>query len=192
MELLKAIKERRSIRKFTSDPIDRALLEKIIKESMWAPSGMNTQPWKFIVLEGKAKDEFIEISNKAVDKLDARLRELFGEDMRSFIRGYFRDLGGAPTIIVVLNRFHDKHVYMHSSYVSAAAAIYNLCLLAHEAGLSTCWMTGQLWVEDELLEYLKMDKQGWVLSGVIPIGYNGQKVQPPVPPRKDEEIIWLG
>ncbi len=190
MELLKAIKERRSIRKFKSDPIDHALLEKIIKEAMWAPSGMNTQPWKFMVIEGEARKKFIEISNKAIGELDKRMAELFGDNMRSFIRGYFKDMGGAPSLVVVLNRHHDKHVYMHSSYVSAAAAVYNLCLLAHEAGLSTCWMTGQLWVEDELLEYLGMANQGWRLSAVIPIGYNGQTVVPPVPPRKDEEIIW--
>ena len=189
MELLKAIKERRSFRKFTNQPVERALLEKIIKNAMWAPSGMNTQPWKFMVLEGKSKEELIAISNKAIDQLDKRMKELFGEKMRTFIRGYFKDLGGAPSVVVVLTAAHDQDVYLLSSYESTAAAIQNFCLLAHEAGLSTCWMTGQIWVEKEILEFLGMS-QGYRLAAIVPIGYNGQDVYPPAPPRKDEEIIW--
>lgn len=189
MELLQAIKERRSIRKFTGQPIERALLEKVIKNAMWAPSGMNTQPWKFMVLEGAAKDQLIEISNKAIDQLDKRMRELFGDKMRTFIRGYFKDLGGAPSVVVVLTADHEHDVYMLSSVQSTAAAVQNLCLLAHEAGLSTCWMTGQLWVEKDILEFLGMS-EGYRLEAIVPIGYNGQSVEPPVPPRKDEEIIW--
>ena len=53
MELLQAIKERRTIRRFKPEPVPKELLEQLIKDAMWAPSAMNTQPWKFIVLTGK-------------------------------------------------------------------------------------------------------------------------------------------
>ena len=76
---------------------------------------------------------------------------------------------------------------MQSSYQSSAAAMYNLLLLAHEAGLGTCWMTGQLWVETEILDFLGYSN--WRLLGMTPVGYPDQT--PPVPPRKDESIVWL-
>lgn len=187
MELLQAIKERRSIRKFKPDPIPDEVLERLVKNAMWAPSGMNTQPWKFIVLTGAKKDQFLEVAGRAIVQMDERLKELFNDKMRSFIHGYFKDLGGAPAVVVVLSAIHEQDVYMQASYQSSAAAMYNLLLLAHEAGLGTCWMTGQLWVEKEILGFFGMP--GYRLLGMTPIGYPDQ--DPPVPPRKDETIIWL-
>ncbi|MDR1398020.1 MAG: nitroreductase family protein [Desulfarculales bacterium] len=187
MELIQAIKERRSVRKFKPQPVPHALLERILKDSLWAPSGMNTQPWKLFVLEGKARDEFVEVSNRAVKLLDVRLRELFNDKMRNYIHGYFKNLGGAPSVVVALSAIHPQDTYMVASYESTAALIQNLCLLAHEAGLSTCWMTGQIWVEREILDHLAVS--GYRLAGVIPIGYPDQN--PPAPPRKHEDITWL-
>ncbi|MDR3565307.1 MAG: nitroreductase family protein [Negativicutes bacterium] len=187
MELLQAIKERRSIRKYRPEPIPDELLETLVKNAMWAPSGMNTQPWKFVVLTGTKKQQFLDVAGKAIEQMDVRLKELFNDKMRSFIHGYFKDLGGAPAVVVVLTAIHEQEVYMQSSYQSSAAAMYNLLLLAHQAGLGTCWMTGQLWVEKEILSFLGYPN--WRLLGMTPIGYPDQT--PPVPPRKDETIIWM-
>lgn len=187
MELLQAIKERRSIRKYRPDPVSQDILEEIIKNAMWAPSGMNTQPWKFIVLTGSKKSQFLDMSKKAIIQLDARLKELFNDKMRSFIHGYFENLGGAPAVIVVLTAVHEQDVYMLSSYQSSSAAMQNLVLLAYEAGLGTCWMTGQLWIESEMLRFLGYPE--WRLLAITPIGYPDQA--PPIPPRKDETIVWM-
>jgi nitroreductase len=48
MDLFTAIKERRSCRSFLNEPIEGAILEKIIEAGTWAPSPMNAQPWEFI------------------------------------------------------------------------------------------------------------------------------------------------
>ena len=186
MELLQALKERRSIRKFKPEPVPRELLDEVAQKALWAPSGMNTQPWKFVILTGERKDLFLEISGKAITYMDSRLKELFNDKMRSFIHGYFKDLGGAPAVAVVLAEASETEVYMLSNYESATAAMYNLLLLAHEAGLGTCWMTGQIWIEKEVVEFLGFP--GWRLVGVTPIGYPDQT--PPVPPRKDGAIVW--
>jgi len=187
MELWDAIHGRRSIRKFKPEPVPRPLLEALIKKAMWAPSAMNTQPWKFIVLTGQKRQALIDISCRALAQLDIRLRALFNEKMRTFIHGYFKDFGGAPAIVVVLTAVPEHEVYLAGNYQASAAALYNLLLLAYEAGLGTCWMTGPLWVEKELLDFLGYPD--WRLVGLTPIGYPDQT--PPVPPRKHEEILWL-
>src|SRR4030042_1404343 len=53
MDVITAIKERKSIRAFKSDPVKQDLLKKIIEQSLRAPSWANTQPWEFAVVTGK-------------------------------------------------------------------------------------------------------------------------------------------
>lgn len=187
MELRTAMKDRRSIRKFKPEPVPPEVLEGLIKEAMWAPSAMNTQPWKFFVVTGSKKAELINIAGKCINQLDERLKLLFKESMRSLVHGYFKDFGGAPAVVVVLTAKPETEGYLLGSYQSSAAALYNFLLLAHEAGLGTCWMTGPLWVEEDILRFL--GHENWRLVGLTPVGYPDQS--PPVPPRKDETICWL-
>ena len=186
MELTQAIRERRTIRKFKPDNVPQELLEKLLKEAMWAPSAMNTQPWKFIVVTGAAKEGLIAISEGCLDKLDSRMQELFNDKMRTLVKGYFKNFGGAPAIVALVSHLPKEEVYQRGSMYSSCAAMQNFLLLAHEAGLGACWMTGPLWVEDAVLEYLRCS--GWGLVGLTPVGWPDQA--PPVPPRKHETIEW--
>jgi len=53
MELLDAIKSRRSVRAYKPDPVPEEVLTELLDLVRWAPSGTNTQPWEFFVLTGK-------------------------------------------------------------------------------------------------------------------------------------------
>jgi nitroreductase len=180
--------ERRSIRKFTDKPVDRVLLERLLKEGLWAPSGMNRQPWKFIVLEGESLQRLLTLSSNMADSMDGLLKaQNFDDKMRTFIKGYFKNLGGAKTVVICLSQTADTYIVDHANIASGAVALYNFLLLAHEAGLATCWMTGYINVEDKLLALLGVT--GYKLVGVTPVGYPNQT--PPVPPRKNEDIVWM-
>ena len=50
LEVLEAIRTRRSIRKYKTDPIDDKTLETVLEAARWAPSWANTQCWRFIVV----------------------------------------------------------------------------------------------------------------------------------------------
>ncbi len=56
MDLLKVIKERRSIRAFKPDPVPKETIEEILKLAVLAPSAINLQPWEFIVVTGEEKE----------------------------------------------------------------------------------------------------------------------------------------
>ncbi len=58
MEIVEAIKTRRSIRRYKSEPVPRKVLEEVIEISKWAASGMNVQPWEFAILGGEKMREF--------------------------------------------------------------------------------------------------------------------------------------
>ena len=189
MELEEAIRFRRSIRKFKTQSVPKEILQKTIETAMWAPSAMNTQPWYFTVLTGKEKDKLIEVAGKSFEHLQYRLKELFKEKMIQFISEYFKNFGNAPVIIVVFTDVLKEEVYQIGAIESVSAAIQNLLLCAYAEGLGTCWMTGPLWVENEIKNHLRVN-DGKKLVALIAIGYPDQT--PPTPPRKEREIKWLG
>ena len=57
--MIREIENRRSIRKYKPDELDRKLIEEIIYRASLAPSAKNRQPWKFIVYQGEEKDKFV-------------------------------------------------------------------------------------------------------------------------------------
>ncbi|MBU1524091.1 MAG: nitroreductase family protein [Candidatus Omnitrophica bacterium] len=56
MDILQLIKTRRSVRRFKKEKIPAEAVKKILEAARWAPSGLNNQPWRFMVLEGGEKD----------------------------------------------------------------------------------------------------------------------------------------
>lgn len=187
-DFYKVITERRSIRKFKPDPIPKEVLERIIKLGMWAPSAMNTQPWEFYVFSGAARERIGDILGKSVENITPRLKELFPEKMQNIVRYFFGGMGGAPVIILLLSKKLPIEQYQQGAIQSCAAAIQNLLLAAHIEGLGACWMTGPLWVEEEVLAYLGRQDDSRMVAA-IPVGYPDQA--PPTPPRKHETIHWL-
>ncbi|OGN98907.1 MAG: hypothetical protein A2Y58_04575 [Chloroflexi bacterium RBG_13_51_52] len=70
MDVIEAIKQRKSIRAFKSDPVKLDLLKKIIEQALRAPSWANTQPWEFAIATGKKlkviEDGFVKRGMKAM------------------------------------------------------------------------------------------------------------------------------
>ena len=67
MDVMKAIKGRRSIRKYKSDPVDDKALAVVMEAARWAPSWANTQCWRFIIVRdsdvrNKLADTMIDLS----------------------------------------------------------------------------------------------------------------------------------
>ena len=65
--MLEEIYSRRSIRKYTSEPISRSIIEKIIDAGRVAPSAKNRQPWKYLVYSGEAKARLLSIMKKGIE-----------------------------------------------------------------------------------------------------------------------------
>ncbi len=66
MNILEAIRSRRSIRRFKPIPIPKKILGEVLDNSRWSPSGSNTQPWEFAVLGGKVMEE---VNDKLLKKV---------------------------------------------------------------------------------------------------------------------------
>ncbi len=188
MELIEAIKTRRSIRKYKSDEVPREVLKEIMEDALWAPSAMNTQTWKILVLTGEKQKAFNKVVEDAVYHINSRLKILFNDSMQKRVHGFFKNLGGAPHTVVVLTAKTDDAMLQQTEMENGAALLYNICLVAHDKGVGTCWMSAPLWIEDSVMKYLGMEKE-WKLVGITPMGYSD--LTPPIPPRKGYPIEWI-
>jgi len=66
MEVIEAIRSRRSVRSFKPDPVPREVLEELIDTCRWAPSASNMQPWEFAIVGGKLIEE---LKTRLVEKM---------------------------------------------------------------------------------------------------------------------------
>jgi nitroreductase len=79
MDLLEAIRKRRSVREYTGEPVDDTVLRELIEAAVLAPSAINQQPWTFVVI--KDADRLAQISRKAKSHL---LKASLSEPAHSF------------------------------------------------------------------------------------------------------------
>lgn len=150
MDLLEGIYTRRSIRSFTNEPVRRELLLEIIKAGTWAPSGLNNQPWRFVI----ARDQKVR-------------REL------SQLTKYHRIIEQAPAAIAV---FADRDVMYHEvkDHQAIGACIQNMLLAAHALGLGAVWLGEILKNADRVRELLGVPET-MELMAVVAIGHPSEK-----------------
>ena len=123
MDVLEAIKGRRSIRAFKSQNVSAEIIEKLVDAARWAPSAGNIQPWEFIIVRKP------EIKRRLAQ---AALGETFIEE--------------ASVVIVVCaneNRSFEGYGMRGKTLYciqDTAAAIQNIHLAAYSLGLGTCWI----------------------------------------------------
>src|SRR4030042_1556781 len=136
MELYEAIHNRRSHRMYKPEMPPREALERVIAAGLWAPSGTNAQAWEITVLAGKAREEFVELASGAIPFMEPILEKAqIPEDNRKLVKGFFKNLGGAPLVIAVtVPRGPDATMDM-AILQSGAALMQNLLLAAHAEGL---------------------------------------------------------
>ncbi|NLL83785.1 MAG: nitroreductase family protein [Lentisphaerae bacterium] len=115
---LASIFARRSVRKFTSEPVDDLTVKDLLEAAMAGPSAMAVDPWAFVVVRERE-----------------RLAEM------AEILPYGKMLGHAPLAIVVCGDRNRTHRGLESYMIQdCSAAVQNLLLAASMLGLGACWL----------------------------------------------------
>ena len=144
MEVLEAIRTRRSIRKYESRPVPEESVRKILEAGRWAPSASNAQPWNFIVL----RDEGVrnEVAQAAP---------------------YGKFLAEAPLgIAVVIDPAASTH-----PVEDGAIATQNMILAAHALGLGTCWIGSYGSDYEERVKEILGIPEGKRLLSIVSVGF---------------------
>ena len=85
MDALEAIRKRRSVRKYTGDPIPREDLEKIVDAGRLAASGSNQQPWDFIVVTDRGMIDQLKVAAQWMEKAAAIIAVVMDSSSRWWI-----------------------------------------------------------------------------------------------------------
>lgn len=188
---------RRTVREFSDRPVDRAVIELILKTASTAPSGANKQPWNFCVVtnpelkakirEAAEKEEFV--------NYHGRMSEDWLKDLEKFGTNHIKEfLTTAPYIIVAFKKAYDldaegnkeKNYYVNES-VGLACGM--LIAAIHNAGLVTVTHTpSPMNFLQKVLERPENERPFLLL----PVGYPADDAKVPVITRKELETmsVW--
>lgn len=195
--LLHLIQSRRSIRRYTAQPIPHDVLESVLDAARWAPSAHNRQPWRFAVITTAATRDAL--ARAMGDRLRADLRADGAPEAvieADAGRSYSRITGAAALIAVCLSMVdmdtypdarRSGNEYLMAAH-STAMATQNLLLAAHEAGLGACWMCAPLFCPDVVRTELDLPED-WQPQALITLGYPAetkQKTRFPV----ESRTVW--
>ena len=146
MDILEAIRRRRSIREYTAEEVGREELLQIVEAGLWAPSGLNNQPWRFVIIR------------------DAAVRGQLAEQTR-----YGHIVTAAKALIAV---YLDEEVMYDpvKDHQSAGACIQNMLLATEALGLGAVWLGQILKNKGEVNRILGLDDH-LDLMAVVAIGH---------------------
>jgi len=174
MNTLEAIKTRRSIRKFKDKPVPKELLQQIVEAGICAPSSMNKQPWRFVVVT--KPDAIKTLSDEAKSELLKFLktqegRNKYGDAVDRFIKRAEKPgdmiFYNAPSVILVIQTEEAAN-----GQFDHGLATQNILLAAHELGLGSVVVGLAVFMgnSSSVRKLLKM-KNDEKLVIAIPIGY---------------------
>ncbi len=189
------ISTRRSVRKFTADPVPRGDLVKMLKCANYAPSGGNRRPWRFVVVTEKPTLEDIkQVILQGIDALPGIQSNLDPKqihNMQKRYRAFSLFFADAPVTIFVAydtscstlaRMFESWGLYPADAERQAglvevqgtAAAIENLLLAAQALGYGACWMDPPYFVREEIATRLDILPPLRLLA-MIPVGRPADK-----------------
>jgi nitroreductase len=195
MDILTLIKERKSIRHFSSNVPSRSLILECLEAASWAPNPTSQQPWKFIVLTGAAlknvckviEDNFAEAAAKMAEHpapaLSEKMARIFkerkeqnfaemltflkekGADLQAIGKGNFVFHNAPLGIIFATYPCRDQNFLK-----STVATMQTFMLAAAARGLGTCWMNAVSICQDYIKTALNLSPDLILVDGVA-VGY---------------------
>jgi nitroreductase len=201
MDLMEAIKSRRAIRKFKTDPVSAEQINVLLEAARLAPSGVNSQPWKFkVVNDPQLKEQVFLASKNQYHIRQAPVVIIVCGDTMSYsksIKERFQELKDNGVLsqddlnkmgLNLLTQDEEKELlkYTEAARFQTAIATEHMALAATSLGLGTCWI--HLFDKERISELLGLPS--WIFPvTLLPVGYPEEL--PEARPRKPIEEILL-
>lgn len=167
MEFSELVYARRTVRRFTQEPVRQAVLEKILKAGLAAPSPNNATPWSISVI---TNGEVIQKMRHAVtDRLDLMFSGINSDHKATLdkVKVFSTVFANAPVVLAIFSRAYQAPIHelladtdispeqisdlrRHPELQATGAMVQNMLLAATEEGLGSCWISGALVARREL------------------------------------------
>jgi nitroreductase len=162
---------------------DHETITKILAAGMRVPDHGKLAPWRFIVLEGEAREKLGDVfADLAVTEYDAN------EQLVQKAKGYATQ---GPTLIIAISSPSTKHpIPEWEQHLSAGAACQNMLVAATALGLASQWLTGGGSYSPKVCKALGMTEKEKI-AGLMFFGQHGERAPTERPrPNIDDHIIW--
>jgi nitroreductase len=180
MELDDCIRGRRSTRAYKDDAVPKELIESVIEAGTWAPSGVNRQPWKFIVIEDKKIINFISTeTKKAVSAAMPSWSAQFKTDKDVICYN-------APVLIFICTQTDER--WGEINLLDSVLAAENMFLKAYDLGLGSCYMGYVDFLAPDVLKKAGVP-EGFELQVPLILGY--PKTKEGRGKRNKPDVVWI-
>lgn len=158
-----AIIQRRSIKLFNGQPVERDILLSILDDAVWAPNHQLRQPWRFIVACGKELEDLYSVLKEfAIPKW----KELSQEDLEKQMNK-FTTPGGYVFVVVPEDARQKERL---EDYAAASMLVQNIQLLAWDRGIGSCWKTPG-YLDNPLFREALGVQSGERIISMLQVGY---------------------
>jgi nitroreductase len=182
-EIQNLIKDRRSIKplKISTRKVHREQIEAMIQAANWAPTHANTEPWRFKVFGGNAKEELLQFQ---AELYKAKTPE---EKFLPDTYAGFTERGKRVTYVigVWMKRQEAEVIPEIEEVLAVGCAVQNFSLVAAAYGMGCFWSTGGFAFSKEMHDYMKLSPKDKFL-GFLYVGY--PEGEWPEPTRRG---IWM-
>ncbi|MFC5713063.1 nitroreductase [Thalassorhabdus alkalitolerans] len=188
MDVLKAIETRRSNGLVSDKPVPEELLEKVLEAGTWAPNHHRTEPWRYFVLTGTAREPLGEVLAEITAK---EMEDPESETNKKKLERVKANPFRAPVIIAVgVEPSEKSRVMAKEEHAAVYASIQNMLLAAHSLGLGVFWRTGEACYNTRINELFGLSEKGEMLAFLY-LGY--PKKEMPAGKRKhySEVTTWI-
>jgi len=182
MELENIIKDRRTIHEYKSQKVPDSIVEKAVELSLWAPNHKLTNPWKYVWMGAKAREEIAELSVQLKKKKDPSMSDLMQEKLKQ------KFLEASHLIAILQKKSSDAH-QAREDYASIACGIQNASLFLWEKGIGTKWTTGAVTTHEKTYKALNVNAEKEEIVGFLWIGYAEHVPAAPKRPTLDESLV---
>jgi nitroreductase len=185
MDFSDLLKKRRSVRDFEDRPVPKDLVEKLINESLQAPSASNMQPWRFTIVHNR------EAIRRISDESKSSLLSYLDKNPNSPVKNYAAVLSAARNSTSSTTRpawcsYPAFGKQPCTGWTARLCAAY-LMMAAASEGLGTCWVDLGAYIDSpDLRAELGLADDIRVVAPII-LGY--PKSIPEAPPRQPAQIL---
>jgi len=160
IQLFNLMKKRRSIRQFSDKKIDDKKIKKLIEGAIQAPSGSNSQAWRFIVITNK-------------------------EDITFMGKAKIPSVSNSSAIIILLTdstqcsylKSKRINVFKHLPQQDIGIIMAYICLLAESYGINQCiYQLSDEWEKSQMIRNRFHIEKKYILQGIISLGYADEKI----------------
>lgn len=173
-----AIRDRRTIKEFSDQPVPRELIAALIDLAIWAPNHKLTEPWRFYVIDGAGRDRVSELARTL------RYKKLLSTGAEEGVAArkaaeFAADWAKVPAIVYVTQVVAPDPFVEREDYGAVCCAVQNLMLGAQAAGLASFWGTGDLAQARPLADLVGAGENERMV-GLIRLGYAAAGVKAPI------------